>query len=720
MNFQIPIGPQHPALKEPISLRMTVDGEVITDADIRLGYNHRGLEKLAEDKNWIQNIYLTERICGICSHSHATCYVQAVEKLMEIMPPRRGLYIRYLVSELERVHSHLLWLGVAGHEAGFDSFFMYTWRDREIVMDLLEMISGNRVHYAMNTIGGVRRDIDEGQKAKILEGIATLKKRSEYYFGIGANEPSFVARIAGVGLLSKQQAIDLCAVGPVARASGVARDVRKEDPYAVYDELDFELCTSDSCDVLGRVVVRVMELLQSYRMIEQMVKGLPDGDIVVKAPRKAKPGEAVSRYEAPRGENIHYVKVQRMGQARAPQGPGPHAGQLPGDGGHAAQGLHRRHPPDLRRHRPVHLLRRAGRDPDQRPQRRGIGRYDERPAPAGARPVQECPRERESGMALLRTLLYLLVYPGILFLFAYATFCEWFDRKVYARLQNRMGPTHTGRFGLLQPIADFFKLLAKEDVVPDAADKGLFNVLPAVGLAVVSTAALLLPVWNFNLAKPGLTSFSGDIIVMLYLLSLPTLILFLAAWSSTNLFSTIGGARVLTMLFGYEVPLFLAVLSPAILANSWRLAEIAAFYQARPLLLLVNLVGFLVALIAVQAKLERTPFDIPDAETEIVGGTFTEYSGKKLALFRLTFDIELVVASGLLAAVFLGGFPGGALLGFVHFVVKTLFVIFLLSLIRALTSRIRIDQVVSFAWKILAPLAVLQLLATILLKGFLS
>ena len=246
MSFQIPIGPQHPALKEPISLRMTVEGEVITDVDIRLGYNHRGLEKLAEEKTWIQNIYLTERICGICSHSHATCYVQGVEKLMELAPPRRGLYIRYLVSELERVHSHLLWLGVAGHEAGFDSFFMYTWRDREIVMDLLEMISGNRVHYAINTIGGVRRDLDEGQKAKILEGVATLRKRSEYYFRIGANEPSFVARIAGVGMLSKEQAIALCAVGPVARASGVARDVRKEDPYAVYDELDFELCTADT------------------------------------------------------------------------------------------------------------------------------------------------------------------------------------------------------------------------------------------------------------------------------------------------------------------------------------------------------------------------------------------------------------------------------------------------------------------------------------------
>jgi NADH-quinone oxidoreductase subunit H len=323
-------------------------------------------------------------------------------------------------------------------------------------------------------------------------------------------------------------------------------------------------------------------------------------------------------------------------------------------------------------------------------------------------------------MAVLRTLLYLVIYPGLVFIFVYSTFCEWFDRKVYARLQNRMGPTHTGVAGLLQPIADFVKLLCKEDVVPEAADKRLFTVLPIVGLAVVSTASLLLPVWNFDLSAPGMTSFAGDIVVVLYLLSLPTLILFLAAWSSTNLFSTIGGARVLTMLFGYEVPLFLSVLSPAILANSWRLAEIAAFYQKRPLLILPNLLGFVIAVVAVQAKLERTPFDIPHAETEIVGGTFTEYSGKKLGLFRLMMDVELVVSSGLLAAVFLGGFPGGALIGFVNFVVKTLFVIFLLALLRAMTSRIRIDQVITLAWRYLAPLAVLQLLIVILLKGFLS
>jgi NADH-quinone oxidoreductase subunit H len=322
-------------------------------------------------------------------------------------------------------------------------------------------------------------------------------------------------------------------------------------------------------------------------------------------------------------------------------------------------------------------------------------------------------------MAVLKTLLYLFVYPGFLFLLIYSTFCEWVDRKLYARFQNRIGPLHTGRSGLLQPVADIIKLLAKEDVVPDAADKGMFRALPIFGLAIVMTAMMYLPLWHYDTGRVWFTSFPGDLIVVLYLLSLPTLIFFLAGWHSTNFFSTIGAARVLTMLFGYEVPLFLAVLSPAILAGSWRLAEIAQFYQQRPVLLLPNVIGFFVALICLQSKLERTPFDIPHAETEIVGGIFTEYSGKKLAMFRLMADIELVVGSGLIAAVFLGGFPGGLIGGFVYFIVKTLIVIFLLSLMRAVTGRIRVDQVVSFAWHYLAPLSILQLLIVILIKGLL-
>ncbi len=307
-RIKIPIGPQHPALKEPISLRMTIEGELIKDADIKLGYNHRGIEKLAESKTFIQNIYLMERICGICSHSHTTCYVQGVETLCELEVPRRGLYLRALVCELERIHSHCLWLGVAAHEAGFDSLFMYTWRDREVVMDLLETISGNRVHYAINTIGGVRRDINIAQKERILEGIQFLKKRIEYYTNLGTTEPTFVARIAGVGVLSKEKTMSLCAVGPTLRASGVASDIRKDDPYAAYSEIPFEICTADTCDVLGKVVVRVKEVIESIKIIEYIIRNLPDGEIKVKAPRKVKEGEVVSRYEAPRGENIHYIK----------------------------------------------------------------------------------------------------------------------------------------------------------------------------------------------------------------------------------------------------------------------------------------------------------------------------------------------------------------------------------------------------------------------------
>lgn len=307
-EFKIPVGPQHPALKEPLSLRMTIEGEVIKDADIRLGYNHRGIEKLAEQKSFIQNIYLMERICGICSHSHTTCFVQGVEKLMGIEPARRGLFLRALVAELERVHSHLLWMGVVGHEAGFDTFFMYTWRDREVVMDILEIISGNRVHYAINTFGGVRRDIDELQRQKILDLLGQLKTRTEYYFNIGVTEPTFVVRLSSVGILPKEKAIALCAVGPMLRASDVPRDVRKDDPYAVYDEIPFEVCTADTCDVLGRFVVRVKELYQSYQIIEYLLKNLPSGPVNVRFPRRVKEGEVVSRYEAPRGENIHYIK----------------------------------------------------------------------------------------------------------------------------------------------------------------------------------------------------------------------------------------------------------------------------------------------------------------------------------------------------------------------------------------------------------------------------
>jgi membrane-bound hydrogenase subunit alpha len=308
-TFRLPIGPQHPFLKEPAKFDFDISGEEIVGARMNIGYNHRGIEKACEARNYYQCIYLLERVCGICSHSHTTAFCQGVEEIMKLEVPKRGLYLRTLVCELERLHSHLLWLGVAAHEVGFDSLFMLVWRDREIVMDILEEISGNRVNYAINTLGGVRRDITEEQRKKILDMLGVLQKRLDYYARIGTNEPSFVGRIQGVGKLSVKRAAEMCAVGPFARASGVDTDVRRDDPYAAYKELDFKVITHDSCDIYGRVIVRVLEMAESCRMIEQLLKNLPEGDIMLpKVPRKAPAGAAVSRYEAPRGEDVHFIR----------------------------------------------------------------------------------------------------------------------------------------------------------------------------------------------------------------------------------------------------------------------------------------------------------------------------------------------------------------------------------------------------------------------------
>ena len=308
MSVSIPIGPQHPALKEPTHLMVTLDGERVVDIDMRLGYNHRGIEKGAESRNYIQNIYLTERICGICNVAHTSTFCQGVEELLGLEVPKRGLFIRTLLCELNRIHSHLLWLGVAGHEVGFDTLFMYSWRDREIVMDLIELISGNRVNIAINAIGGVRRDISDDMRPQILQGISQLEARSQYYLEVASTEVTFVRRTQGVGKLPKEKAIELCAVGPYARASGVDYDVRRDDPFAAYPYLDFKVITSDRCDVLGTAIVRVLEIMESCKMCRQIIEELPPGEIKAKAPRKVPPGEVVSKTEAPRGELIHYIR----------------------------------------------------------------------------------------------------------------------------------------------------------------------------------------------------------------------------------------------------------------------------------------------------------------------------------------------------------------------------------------------------------------------------
>ena len=308
-EFWIPFGPQHPALKESEYFMIKVDGEYVVDIIPRIGYIHRGIEKAMEDRTYIQNLYLVERVCGICSDAHTTSYTQCVEEAMDLEIPPRAEYIRVIVAELERIHSHSMWLGLAAHEIGFDTLFYYVWRDRETVMDLLELISGNRVNYAIPTIGGVRRDVTPEVEREIRK-LDAFERRIRYYKEICLSERTITMRAANVGILTPKDAIALSVTGPTLRASGIKSDVRADDPYIAYDEIPFNVVTYDGCDVLSRILVRCDEMLESISIIRYALEHMPGGPIRVKVPAlmRVPKGEVVSMVEAPRGELFHYLR----------------------------------------------------------------------------------------------------------------------------------------------------------------------------------------------------------------------------------------------------------------------------------------------------------------------------------------------------------------------------------------------------------------------------
>jgi NADH-quinone oxidoreductase subunit D len=307
-TFVVPIGPQHPALKEPGHFEFTVDGEIVTAARMRLGYAHRGIEKAAESRNWIQNLYLFERVCGICSHVHTMAYALGVEKLAQVEVSMRAQAIRQIIAGLERIHSHLLWLGVAAHEAGFDTLFMYSWRDRETVMNLLEQITGNRVNYSANVLGGVKCDIGPEQAKVIKEGLDFLETRIRHYLEVVTTDAMFLNRTRNVGTITCEEAERFGLLGPTARASGLLRDIRVEAPYGSYPRFPISAVTATNGDLEARCEVRLSELLVTCFAIRTLIDNLPEGPLTVKMPRKIPTGETISRVEAPRGELFYYIK----------------------------------------------------------------------------------------------------------------------------------------------------------------------------------------------------------------------------------------------------------------------------------------------------------------------------------------------------------------------------------------------------------------------------
>jgi Ni,Fe-hydrogenase III large subunit len=307
MSYKIPMGPFHPALEEPYKLDLICEGETVCDAELHIGFNFRGIEHLAETRNYIQVSALMERVCGICSNIHTLTLSQAMEQLTGQTPPPRAQYIRVIMAELERLHSHVLWAGIASKLMGFKTMFMTCFEIREKVMDMLATISGNRVNYSMNRIGGVNRDIeDPGAILSMVEKLEGEMMRT--VIPIFTTSSTARSRCAGIGVLTEEKAISCGVVGPTARASGLPQDLRRDAPYAAYNELDFSVHVEQGGDVRARLLVRALEIVESCKILRQALAKLPPGEINTGEDKfKFVTGTATSRVEAPRGEVFYSV-----------------------------------------------------------------------------------------------------------------------------------------------------------------------------------------------------------------------------------------------------------------------------------------------------------------------------------------------------------------------------------------------------------------------------
>jgi len=310
----IPIGPYHPGVIEGQTVYVRLEGEQVVDADIKTGYHHRGIQRLIEKRGYNRGVYAAERVCGICSAHHGLTFVTCAENLYDAEVPERALYIRTLLAELNRIHSHVLWVGVAADIVGWKTGFMLTWGLRERVMDIIEAITGNRVNYGIWRLGGVSRDVPQELASKARPIVAKLKEDLLRLLPPVAANPVFKSRLVGVGPLDKATAFETGAVGPVARASNWKIDTRLTNPpHAIYDQkqISWEVVLNDGCDIYGRVLVRVGELFQSIGIVDQCLDYLSKktGDIR-EVPRTIEPGsEAVGLNEAPRGEQFYYMRA---------------------------------------------------------------------------------------------------------------------------------------------------------------------------------------------------------------------------------------------------------------------------------------------------------------------------------------------------------------------------------------------------------------------------
>ncbi len=298
------MGPQHPSTHGVLRIVLQLDGERVADSDIVIGYLHRGIEKLSENRDWTQIILLTDRMDYVAAASTNLGYCETVEKLMSIEVPRRARYVRTVLNELQRIASHCLWLGTHAMDIGAMTVFLYAFRERELILDLFEEYCGARLTYNSQRIGGLPLDVPPGWDRKVLEFCDIMDSKIDEYETLLTHNRIWLERTRDIGIISGSEAVALGMCGPALRGSGVPRDVRKDEPYAAYDEVEFDVPIGDRGDTYDRYLVRLEEFRQSTRIIRQGIEGLPEGPFIGKVPRLIKPpaGETYHAIESPKGE----------------------------------------------------------------------------------------------------------------------------------------------------------------------------------------------------------------------------------------------------------------------------------------------------------------------------------------------------------------------------------------------------------------------------------
>ncbi|MEM5793459.1 MAG: nickel-dependent hydrogenase large subunit [Candidatus Aenigmatarchaeota archaeon] len=309
-DFSLPIGPVNPSIKEPTCLKLELSGEIIRSAKLQLGYAHKGIEHLLEDKRIEQALYISERICGICSFCHSNCFNLSIEKMLNFDPTKRVKYIRTLVAELERIQSHTLWMGFMFHEFGFNSMFQYLLRDREHILEIFEKFTGGRVHHAINKPKTVRYDLTEDDSKFIINKMNIIEKEFKKYLEMVKKDETIKRRLIEIGTITKDKAIKYCLVGPTARASGINNDIRIKHPYDAYPFIEFDVIIDDNGDAYSRLCLRLLEVLESIKIIRQIIRDLPKEEIPKPQLVFIEKGFSTAQVEAPRGENFYFTIVK--------------------------------------------------------------------------------------------------------------------------------------------------------------------------------------------------------------------------------------------------------------------------------------------------------------------------------------------------------------------------------------------------------------------------